>query len=93
METHDNMLRGKIGESVNCVKKGSEMIGFVFGNYHFDHHVENRIYLGEAGDGETTWSAVAIVKVRDDDSPYKGRRNKIGQRQISDIFKIMNRKN
>lgn len=48
------MLRGKIGESVNCVKKGSEMTGFVFGNYHFDHHVENRINLREAGDGETT---------------------------------------
>lgn len=53
-ESHDNMLGGETEESVNCLKKGNEMVRFGFWKYHFDCHVKNRINLGETGDGETT---------------------------------------
>lgn len=86
------MLRGEIGESVDCFKKGSEMIGFAFRKYDFDFHVENRINLGKAGGGKTTLNTVAVVKVRDDYSPYEGRRNKIEQKPISAIFKRTNKR-
>lgn len=63
------MLRGEIGEPVDCFKKGDEIIEFAFRKYHFACHVENRINLGKAGGGKTTLNTVTVVKIRYDYNP------------------------